>query len=92
MQHNFNHPKDTDVVLGDRIPPPISGVVLGGIEGVKHRLTSKVVEHRIAALSGANLSGANLREANLRRVNLSSTNLNGDNLHGAIMPHGLKHR
>jgi phage shock protein A len=32
------------------LPPPVGGVVLGGIAGVKHRLSSPVTEHRIAAL------------------------------------------
>ena len=32
------------------MPPPVGGVVLGGLAGVKHRLSSSVSEHRIAAL------------------------------------------
>lgn len=53
MLQNANQPKDFDVVLGKEVPPPLGGVVLGGLAGVKHRLTSKVVEHRIAALKEA---------------------------------------
>lgn len=51
MPENPDRPKNTDAVLGGKTPAPVSGLVLGGIEGAKHRLTSKVVEHRIAALS-----------------------------------------
>jgi len=32
------------------MPPPVGGVVLGGLAGVKHRLSASVSEHRIAAL------------------------------------------
>ncbi len=53
MAENPNQPKEYDAVLGRQNPPPIYGGVLGGIEGVKKRLASPVVEIRIAALSDA---------------------------------------
>ena len=53
MNNNPNQPRDYDAVLGGQTPPPVTGVVLGGIEGVKRRLASPIVEARIAALSEA---------------------------------------
>lgn len=53
MNNNPNQPRDYDAVLGGQTPPPVQGVVLGGIEGVKRRLASPTVEARIAALSEA---------------------------------------
>ncbi|BAY24144.1 pentapeptide repeat protein [Calothrix sp. NIES-2100] len=53
MNNNDNQPREFDAVLGGEAPPPVSGVVLGGIEGVKNRLQSSVVEARVAALSEA---------------------------------------
>ncbi|MBC1270526.1 formylglycine-generating enzyme family protein, partial [Trichormus variabilis FSR] len=38
MPDDINQPREYDVVLGEQNLPPIDGVVLGGIEGVKHRL------------------------------------------------------
>ncbi|WP_223270104.1 hypothetical protein [Nostoc sp. 'Peltigera membranacea cyanobiont' 213] len=53
MNNNPNQPREFDAVLGGEAPPPVSGVVLGGIEGVKSRLKSSVVEVKVAALSEA---------------------------------------
>ena len=53
MNNNPNQPRDYDAVLGGELPPPVSGVVLGGLEGVRSRLQSSVVEAQIAALSEA---------------------------------------
>ncbi|MCL1473617.1 WD40 repeat domain-containing protein [Argonema antarcticum] len=53
MTENYNQPRDYDAVLGGENPTPASGVVLGGIEGVRRRFTSAVVEHRIAAIKEA---------------------------------------
>jgi hypothetical protein len=39
--------------MGGTNPPPIYGAVLGGIDGIKKRLASSVVEVQIAALSDA---------------------------------------
>lgn len=50
---NLDQPKPYDAVRGGQLPPPVSGVVLGGLAGVKHRLSSSVSEHRIAALREA---------------------------------------
>ncbi|MEG3894180.1 MULTISPECIES: PspA/IM30 family protein [unclassified Microcoleus] len=47
---NLDRPKPYDAVRGGQLPPPVGGVVLGGLAGVKHRLSSSVSEHRIAAL------------------------------------------
>lgn len=53
MNNNFNQPREFDAVKGGQAPPPVEGVVLGGLEGVKRRLTSPVVEARVTALSEA---------------------------------------
>ncbi|MEG3953954.1 PspA/IM30 family protein [Microcoleus sp. herbarium2] len=50
---NLDQPKPYDAVRGGQLPPPVGGVVLGGLAGVKHRLSSSVTEHRIAALKEA---------------------------------------
>src|SRR6476469_280205 len=47
---NHDQPQPYDAVRGGQLPPPVGGVVLGGLAGVKHRLSSSVSEHRIAAL------------------------------------------
>lgn len=52
-QDNPNQPRKFDAVLGGQAPPPTDGVVLGGIEGVKHRLKSLNLEVQIAALTEA---------------------------------------
>jgi hypothetical protein len=46
-------PHADDAVLGGQNPVLVSGAVLGGIEGVKSRLASAVIEHKIAALTEA---------------------------------------
>lgn len=48
-----NQPSKNDAVMGSDNSPPVSGIVLGGIEGVKHRLSSNNTEERITALSEA---------------------------------------
>lgn len=53
MNDNSNRPKKYDLVLGGNNPPPIDGVVLGGIEGVKSRLASDNIQSQISALSEA---------------------------------------
>ncbi|MEH1933793.1 MAG: WD40 repeat domain-containing protein [Nostoc sp.] len=53
MNNNPNQPREFDAVLGGEVPPPVNGVVLGGLEGVKSRLNSLVVEAQINALSEA---------------------------------------
>ena len=50
VSQNLDQPKPYDAVRGGQVPPPVGGVVLGGLAGVKHRLSSSVSEHRIAAL------------------------------------------
>lgn len=53
MPDNPHHPKRYDAVIGGQNPPPISGAVLGGLEGVKQRMANASVERRIAALKEA---------------------------------------
>ena len=53
MSENPDRPREYDAVLGGTAPPPLEGVVLGGLEGVKTRLASGVVEARVAALKEA---------------------------------------
>ena len=50
---NFNSPQDFDAVLGGQVPPPVDGIVLGGIEGAKTRLSSLDIKIRVSALSSA---------------------------------------
>ncbi|RUT02245.1 hypothetical protein DSM106972_063200 [Dulcicalothrix desertica PCC 7102] len=50
MSNNHNHPRDFDSVLGGNFPPPIDSVVLGGVEGIKRRLSNPVAKTRVAAL------------------------------------------
>ena len=47
---NFHEPKPDDAVRGGQLPPPVGAAVLGGLAGLEHRLSSSVIEHRIAAL------------------------------------------
>ena len=53
MTEKRDRPREYDVVLGNQAFPTKGAVVLGGIAGVKSRLTSKFVEVRIAAISEA---------------------------------------
>jgi hypothetical protein len=53
MANNLNYPKEYDAVMGGTNPPPIYSAVLGGIDAIKKRLASSVVEVQIAALSDA---------------------------------------
>ncbi len=60
-----NSPCTDDAVLGgEALPQPLSGVVLGGIEGVKRRLAAAAVKQRLAALYDA----LNYGEAGLELV------------------------
>ncbi len=53
MTNQPNQPEADDAVLGGQAPPPVEGVVLGGIDGVKNRLSSPVIASRISALNEA---------------------------------------
>ncbi|QLE42906.1 hypothetical protein FD723_22325 [Nostoc sp. C052] len=53
MTNNQNQPGEFDAVLGGEAPPPVRGAVLGGIEGVRKRLSSSNIEAGIAAVSEA---------------------------------------
>ncbi|MDJ0733176.1 MAG: STM4015 family protein [Nostocaceae cyanobacterium] len=52
-ENQQNQPRKDDAVLGGQSPPPIDSLVLGGIEGVKQRLSNPVIDVRIAALQDA---------------------------------------
>ena len=58
MNKNPNQPREFDAVKGGQAPPPVDGVVLGGLEGVKHRLKSTVARERAATLIEALRFGA----------------------------------
>jgi len=51
MDEKQNQPQEYDVMFGGDKPSPLGGLVLGGLEGAKHRLSSNLLEERIAALS-----------------------------------------
>jgi formylglycine-generating enzyme required for sulfatase activity len=53
MTENPNQPREYDAVLGGESQLPLDAAVLGGIPGVKSRLSSPIVEVKIAALSEA---------------------------------------
>ncbi|MBA3923349.1 MAG: HEAT repeat domain-containing protein [Nostocaceae cyanobacterium] len=53
MNNNPNQPKEFDGVLGGQVSPPLDGVVLGGLTGVKLRLQSTIIESRVAAVCEA---------------------------------------
>ena len=50
MTENPHKPKEYDAILGVQATPPMSGAILGGLEGVKQRLSSTSVAQRVAAL------------------------------------------
>jgi len=51
MTDNFNQPREDDAVKGGQAPAPEGSAVLGGLEGVKRRLSSSLKEERIIGLS-----------------------------------------
>ncbi len=53
MNEESKQPKEYDLVLGGNNPPPLDGLVLGGIEGVRHRLSSQSENVVIAAVKDA---------------------------------------
>ncbi len=48
-----NQPRDFDVVQGYKAVFPVTGAVLGGLEGVKKRWESSDIKVKLAALSDA---------------------------------------
>jgi COMPASS component SWD3 len=48
-----NQPKAYDVVLGGQTPTPVHAAVLGGVAGVKRRLSSQNLAQRVAAVQDA---------------------------------------
>lgn len=53
MVINSNQPQKYDAVLGAGNRTPDDGLILGGLEGVKHRLAHKNADVRVSALSEA---------------------------------------
>lgn|GEM_PF-2849728 len=53
MEQDSKQPREWDTILGQIPPHPADAVVLGGLQGVKQRLTSDVEDIRIAALKDA---------------------------------------
>ncbi|MDZ8094135.1 MAG: hypothetical protein RMZ42_19730 [Nostoc sp. DedQUE05] len=53
MNNNSNQPGEFDAVLGGELPPPVHGVVLGGIGGVKTLLRNSVAEIRCIGITQA---------------------------------------
>ncbi len=53
MTNNSQSPREYDAVLGGNSPPPISGAVLGGIEGLKRRLETGNTQQRVDCLADA---------------------------------------
>ncbi|MEH2327430.1 MAG: WD40 repeat domain-containing protein [Nostoc sp.] len=51
MSENTNQPREYDAVLGGQNPPPVDGVVLGGLEGAKLSFASSDENYRVSALS-----------------------------------------
>lgn len=57
VTHPTRQPGEFDAVLGNTSASPVGAVILGGLEGVKQRLSSAIAEHRIAALWEASKQG-----------------------------------
>lgn len=53
MVKDFEEPREFDVVKGGQAPPPVSGAVLGGIKGLRQRLTSDNEQVRLDAMANA---------------------------------------
>ena len=53
MMNNSQSPREYDAVLGGNSPPPIDGVVLGGIEGLNRRLETGNTQQRVDSLADA---------------------------------------
>lgn len=81
-----NNPEEYDVVMAAQNTAPINSAVLGGIKGVKQRLSSQNVSERIAALSEA----LNYAEEGLELL-LQALNSNDEKINFAAYQL-LKHR
>jgi len=53
MTEKQRQPREYDAILGGKNPPPVNAAVLGGIEGVKMRLSSTVERSRVDAVAEA---------------------------------------
>lgn len=71
-----NNPEEYDVVLGGQNMAPINSAVLGGIKGVKQRLSSLLIAERIAALSEALNYGEEGLELLLQALNSNDEEIN----------------
>lgn len=71
-----NKPEEYDVVLGGQNMAPIDYAVLGGIKGVKQRLSSLLIAERIAALSEALNYGEEGLELLLQALNSNDEEIN----------------
>jgi WD40 repeat protein len=54
---SFNQPQENDVVLGGASPPPTRSAVLGGLDGVRWRLASDLVDERVQAIAALAIYG-----------------------------------
>ncbi|EAZ90318.1 hypothetical protein CY0110_04316, partial [Crocosphaera chwakensis CCY0110] len=69
-------PRGYDLVLGGNNPPPIDGVVLGGIESVEKRLSSNNFEAKLVAVTEALKYGDEGIELIIDTLEDSSENFN----------------
>ena len=53
MPENPNQPREYDAVLGGEAPPPLSGAVLGGVEGLRQRFKTGNPAQKIEILANA---------------------------------------
>jgi hypothetical protein len=53
MPESTPQPRSSDAILGGQTPPPVTGAVLGGLEGAKQRFESETVATRLTALREA---------------------------------------
>ncbi|YAG13408.1 Serine/threonine protein kinase [Nostoc sp. DSM 114161] len=82
---NPNQPREYDAVLGGQSPPPVDGLVIGGIEGIKRRLLSDNIEAKMAAIADA----INYGDAGLELVIQS---LQNESLQLQILAYKLLHQ
>ncbi|AFY92295.1 hypothetical protein [Chamaesiphon minutus] len=47
------NPRESDLILGGQILPPVNAAILGGLAGVKQRLESESIAERLQALNNA---------------------------------------
>ncbi|RUS95873.1 hypothetical protein DSM106972_088860 [Dulcicalothrix desertica PCC 7102] len=57
MPKNSEEPRKFDAVKGGQVPPPVSGAVLGGIEGLRQRFATGNEQVRLDAVTNASIYG-----------------------------------